>query len=90
MVAAHSPLRGSTRPRGAPRSSRNTNAALMVEPSDSVATLIPALRSQEKALLEPIEFGPATHLALEHVQAMLWPSTGPFLQGRVTPALTAA
>jgi hypothetical protein len=38
----------------------------MVEPSDAVAAIIPALRRQEKALLEQIEFGTAKHLALEH------------------------
>jgi hypothetical protein len=38
----------------------------MVEPSDAGAAIVPALRRQEKALLEPIEFGTTKHLALEH------------------------
>ncbi len=66
LVRLSCPLRGSTRPHGAQRRCRNTNAALMVEPSDAVAAIIPALRRQEKALLEQIEFGTAKHLALEH------------------------
>jgi hypothetical protein len=41
----------------------------MVEPRVSVAASIAALRRQEKALLEQIEFGTAKHLAFEHFQA---------------------
>jgi hypothetical protein len=41
---------------------------LMVEPRASVAAIIPALRRQEEALLEQIEFGPAKHLAFEDLQ----------------------
>jgi hypothetical protein len=43
---------------------------LMVEPRASVAAIIPVLRRQEKALLEQIEFGTATHLALQHLEAV--------------------
>jgi hypothetical protein len=43
---------------------------LVVDPSDSVAAIVPSLRSQDKALLEQIEFGTAKHLALEHFQAI--------------------
>ncbi len=64
------PLRNSTRPHGAQRPCKHANAVLMVEPHDSVAAIVPALRSQEKALLEQIEIGTATHLALECVQAI--------------------
>ena len=42
----------------------------MVEPRDSVAAIIPALRRQEKALLEQIEFSTAKHLAFEPLQAI--------------------
>ena len=57
---------GSARLWGAQRPWRYANARLMVEPRASVATIMPALRRQEKALLEQIEFGPAKHLAFEH------------------------
>jgi hypothetical protein len=55
---------------GAQRPCRDANAVLVVEPRASVAAIIPVLRRQEKALLQPIEFGPATHLAFEHRQAV--------------------
>jgi hypothetical protein len=42
----------------------------MVAPRESVAAIVPSLRRQEKALLEQIEFGTATPLALEHFQAI--------------------
>ena len=44
--------------------------ALMVEPPSAVAAIVPALRRQEKALLEQIEFGTAKHLALQHLEAV--------------------
>ena len=42
----------------------------MVEPRDSVAALIPALRRPEKALREQIEVSTANHLAFEPLQAI--------------------
>jgi len=52
------------------RHSPHANAALMVEPSDSVAATVPSLRGQDQALLEQIEASTAKHLTLEYFQAV--------------------
>lgn len=43
---------------------------LTVEPGDAVPAIASSLRRQQKTPLEQIEFRPAKHLALQHLEAV--------------------
>ena len=70
VVSHHSPPTVQTQGAGAQQPSTYANAAWRGSSRDAVLARALSLCGQQKAPLEPIEAGTATHLALERLQAI--------------------